>query len=167
MIFLENETDIDLGIDYEEIANLVVEEALKQEKCPFDVEVNILLTDNEGIHAINKETRDIDRPTDVLSFPNLFFDSEGDFNIPDEELADYENPENGLIVLGDIIISLEKVKEQAMEYNHSVKREYAFLIAHSMLHLSGYDHMVPEEAEVMESRQRIILDSLGITRENF
>jgi len=165
MIFLENETDIDLGIEYEDIAKLVVEEALRLERCPFDVEVNILLTDNEGIHAINKETRDIDRPTDVLSFPNLFFESEGDFDISEEELADYQDPENGLIVLGDIIISLEKVAEQAKEYNHSVKREYAFLIAHSMLHLSGYDHMVAEEAEVMEGRQRLILDSLGITRD--
>ncbi len=165
MIFLENETDIDLGIEYEDIAKLVVEEALRLERCPFDVEVNILLTDNEGIHAINKETRDIDSPTDVLSFPNLFFESEGDFDISEEELADYQDPENGLIVLGDIIISLEKVAEQAKEYNHSVKREYAFLIAHSMLHLSGYDHMVAEEAEVMEGRQRLILDSLGITRD--
>ena len=165
MIFLENETDIDLNIDYENIANLVVEETLKQEKCPFDVEVNILLTDNESIHAINKETRNIDRATDVLSFPNLFFESAGCFNIPEDERADYENPENGLVVLGDIIISLEKVIEQAQEYNHSVKREYAFLIAHSMLHLSGYDHMVPDEAKVMEERQRAILDSLGITRD--
>jgi len=165
MIFLENETDIDLGVDYEEIAELVVDKTLATEKCPFECEVNILLTDNDGIHAINRECRDIDRPTDVLSFPNLFFEKEGEYSIDDRELADYTNPENGLIVLGDIIISLEKVKEQALLYNHSVQREYAFLIAHSMLHLSGYDHIKEDEAKFMEAKQRQILDSLGITRD--
>lgn len=165
MIFLENETDIDLGLDYETIATEVVNKALETENCPYDVEVNILLTDNEGIHEINLSTREIDRPTDVLSFPNLFFEKPGEFAIDDDEYVDYEDPETGLIVLGDIIISLDKVKEQAEEYGHSLKREYAFLIAHSMLHLSGYDHMVPEEAEVMENRQRLILDSIGITRD--
>lgn len=165
MIFLENETDIDLGIDYENIAELVVNKTLEIENCPFETEVNILLTDNDGIHAINKECRDIDRPTDVLSFPNLFFDNEGQYDIADEELSDYEDPETGLIVLGDIIISLEKVKEQAEEFGHSLTREYGFLIAHSMLHLSGYDHMEPDEAARMEEKQRVILDSLGITRD--
>lgn len=165
MIFLENETDIDLGIDYDNIAELVVNKTLEIENCPFETEVNILLTDNDGIHAINKECRDIDRPTDVLSFPNLFFDNEGQYDIADEELSDYEDPETGLIVLGDIIISLEKVKEQAEEFGHSLTREYGFLIAHSMLHLSGYDHMEPDEAARMEEKQRVILDSLGITRD--
>ncbi len=165
MIFLENETDIDLGLDYEELAAQVVDATLLEEKCPFETEVNILLTDNEGIHTINRETRDIDRPTDVLSFPNLFFEAPGLFDISDEDEFDYTNPETGLVILGEIIISLEKVREQAEEFGHSLKREYGFLIAHSMLHLCGYDHMTPKEAGEMEEKQSLILDRLGITRE--
>ena len=79
-------------------------------------------------------------------------------------MGDCFHPETGELLLGDIVISAEKVLEQAAEYGHSVKREYAFLIAHSMLHLSGYDHMEPEEAAVMEQKQREILETLGITR---
>lgn len=165
MIFLENETDIDLGLDYEDVADLVVNAVLKSEKCPFENEINILLTDNEGIHTINRETRNIDRPTDVLSFPNLFFEKPGIFNISDEEKMDCTNPETGMIILGEIIISLDKVKEQAKEFGHSVNREYAFLIAHSMLHLCGYDHMTPKEASEMEMKQTLILEALGITRD--
>jgi len=165
MIFLEKETEIELDIDYEDIAKKVVEETLNNLSCPYDTEVNILLTDNAGIHVINKETRDIDRPTDVLSFPNLFFEKEGEYDIPDNEISDYEDPETGLIVLGDIIISLEKVIEQANEYGHSLTREYAFLIAHSMLHLSGFDHMEEDEASRMEAKQREILNNLSITRD--
>lgn len=165
MIYLENETDIDLGFDYFEIASLVVNEALKSERCPYDTEVNILLTDDAGIHAFNRDTRNIDSPTDVLSFPNLFFENEGEFIINPDEISDYEDPENGLIILGDIVISLEKVIKQAAEYGHSEKREYAFLIAHSMLHLSGYDHMEENEAKIMEEKQKLILDSIGLTRD--
>lgn len=165
MIFLEKDTDIELDIDYEKVANLVVDKVLEVEGCPFETEVNILLTDNAAICEINRECRQIDRPTDVLSFPNLFFESEGDYNIAPEELADCIDPETNLVVLGDIIISLEKVIEQAEEYGHSVLREYAFLIAHSMLHLSGYDHMEPDEAERMEAKQKAILDILNITRD--
>lgn len=165
MIFLENETDIDLAIDYEDIANKVVNKTLEIEGCPFETEVNILLTDNEGICQINNECRGIDKPTDVLSFPNMFFEDEGVYILDDENMSDLVNPETGLVVLGDIVISLEKVESQAIEYGHSVTREYAFLIAHSMLHLSGYDHMEPDEAARMEEKQRLVLDTLGITRE--
>lgn len=165
MIFLENETDIELGFDYCEVAEKVVNKALEQEKCPFECEVNILLTDNDSIHDINRETRDIDRPTDVLSFPNLFFETPGIYSIDENDMSDYLDPETGLIVLGDIIISLEKVIEQSDEYGHSTLREFAFLIAHSMLHLSGYDHMEPDEAKVMEERQESVLAALGINRD--
>lgn len=165
MIFLENETDIELGFDYCEVAEKVVNKTLEQEKCPFECEVNILLTDNDSIHDINRETRDIDRPTDVLSFPNLFFETPGIYSIDENDMSDYLDPETGLIVLGDIIISLEKVIEQSDEYGHSTLREFAFLIAHSMLHLSGYDHMEPDEAKVMEERQESVLAALGINRD--
>lgn len=165
MVFIENETDIDLGINYEEVATRVIERSLEILKCPFQTEINLILTDNAGIHSINKECRNIDRPTDVLSFPNLFFEEEGIYDLESEDMSDYTDPENGLVILGDIIISLEKVKEQAVEYGHSNLREYAFLITHSILHLSGYDHMEPEEASRMEDKQREILNDIGITRE--
>ncbi len=165
MIYLDNDTEITMEFDYADVANLVVGHVLEVEKCPFDVEVNILLTDNDGIHSYNRECRGIDSPTDVLSFPNLYFDSEADFSIEDTELADYIDPENDMVILGDIIVSLDRVISQAEEYGHSKKREFAFLIAHSMLHLCGYDHMEPDEAALMEDKQNIILNDLGITRE--
>ena len=102
---------------------------------------------------MNLEHRGIDRATDVLSFPMLEFDHPGDFSIIDEETADVFDPESGELMLGDIVISVDKVLEQAQEYGHSPKREYAFLIAHSMLHLCGYDHMDDEERKVMEEKQ--------------
>jgi probable rRNA maturation factor len=113
---------------------------------------------------MNREHRGIDRPTDVLSFPNVDYESPADFsNIEDRE-EDYFDPESGELCLGDIVISIDKVFEQAKEYGHSPMREYAFLIAHSMLHLLGYDHMEPSEAAVMEAKQEEILTRLGITR---
>lgn len=152
------------GVDIEAVAGKVIEAALDQEGCPYEAEVNLLLTDNEQIHQMNLEHRKIDRPTDVLSFPMLTFSSPADFTDAEENDLDSFNPETGELLLGDIIISADKVLEQAEAYGHSPLREYAFLIAHSMLHLMGYDHEVPEEAAEMEARQRKILDSLGITR---
>lgn len=110
--------------------------------------------DNEEIHQINKQFRGIDRPTDVLSFPQLTF----------EEGEIMDRNENGEVVLGDIIISLERAREQAEEYGHSLKREIAFLTAHSMLHLLGYDHMEPEEEKEMFAKQKEILELAGIPR---
>ncbi len=164
-LYLENETDISFDFDTEEIAKKVIEKVLEVEKCPFNTEVNLLITDNEGIREYNASMRDIDKPTDVLSFPGLFFEEPSVFFIPEEETADYTNPENGLIVLGDIIISVDKVLSQAEEYGHCNKREFAFLVAHSMYHLCGYDHMTPDEAAVMEKKQEEILQLLQITRD--
>ena len=162
--FLEEEVEVDFTFDYEQIAEKVVNYCIEREKFPYEAEVNLTLTDNEGIHIINKEYREIDRPTDVLSFPMLSYDAPGDFSFLMEENEDDFNPDTGEAMLGDIIISVDKVKEQAREYGHSELREFAFLITHSMLHLFGYDHMEPEEAEVMERRQREILEELQITR---
>ena len=164
-LYLENETEITFDFDTEEIAKNVIEKVLEVENCPFDTEVNLLITDNEGIREYNASMRDIDKPTDVLSFPGLFFDEPSAFFIPEEEMADYTNPENGLIILGDIIISADKVLSQAEEYGHSAKREFAFLVAHSMYHLCGYDHMTSDEAAVMEKKQEEILQLLQITRD--
>ena len=162
--FLEEEVEVDFTFDYKQIAEKVVNYCIEREKFPYEAEVNLTLTDNEGIHIINKEYREIDRPTDVLSFPMLSYDAPGDFSFLMEENVDDFNPDTGEAMLGDIIISVDKVKEQAREYGHSELREFAFLITHSMLHLFGYDHMEPEEAEVMERRQSEILEELQITR---
>ena len=123
------------------------------------------LTDNEGIHAINKEYRQIDRPTDVLSFPMLSYETPGDFSFLSDENEDDFNPDTGEVMLGDIIISVDKVKEQALEYGHSEKREFAFLITHSMLHLFGYDHIDPKDAAIMEPKQKQILEEMHIVRD--
>ena len=162
-LYIEDESNITLPIEVESIANLVVEAALDYIQCPFEAEVNLLLTDDEAIHEMNQEFRQVDRSTDVLSFPMLEYANPGDFS-EIEEQEDAFNPETGELMLGDIVISKEKVIAQAEEYGHSVKREYAFLIAHSVLHLSGYDHMEEEERIEMETLQREILNELNILR---
>ncbi len=163
--YVENETSVTFPFSAEEIVELVAEKVLDTEKCPYEVQINVLLTDNEGIHTFNKEYRGIDRETDVLSFPNLDFEREGEFQIAEEDEADYFDPDTGELILGDIILSVDKVKEQAESYGHSLKREFAFLVAHSMLHLCGYDHMEEAEAAVMEQKQEAVLSALNITRD--
>lgn len=164
-ILLEKEYNLNLGFDCEEVAARVVDAALDYVHCPYECEVNILLTDNNGIREVNRNMRGIDKPTDVLSFPMIAFEQEADFSLVETEEAAYFNASSGELLLGDIMISLEKVIEQAKQYNHSVVREYAFLIAHSMLHLSGYDHMEEEERSRMEQMQETILQSIGYTRD--
>lgn len=164
--YVENETDVDFGFDIKEILDAVMAEALSLENCPYEAQVNLLITDDQGIQEFNRQYRQVDSPTDVLSFPMIAFEKEGDFSAAEEDEADYFDPESGELNLGDIIISADKVKEQAEKYGHSIKRELAFLIAHSMLHLCGYDHMEKEEAHVMEQKQEEILSILGITRDS-
>lgn len=160
----ENESGRELPFEPSGLAERVIEAALDYEKCPYEAELNLLLTDEEGIRAINKEMRGIDNVTDVLSFPMLDYETPGDFSfLEEDELAFH--PETGELVFGDIVICVERVFAQAEEYGHSLEREYAFLIAHSMLHLCGYDHMEQEEAQVMEQRQEDILQKMGITRD--
>ena len=124
-----------------------------------------------GIHAklpwqkvINLDNRGIDAPTDVLSFPMVDYTTPADFSHLEEDSEDYFNFDTGELMLGDIVVSLEKVREQATAYGHSETRELGFLIAHSMLHLFGYDHIDEAERAKMEDRQREILDGLGIHR---
>lgn len=162
--YLEEECEVLFDFDYKELAQMVIDFCLEHEKFEYAVEVNLTLTNNEGIHIINKEYRQIDRPTDVLSFPLLSYDKPGDFSFLEDENEDNFNPDTGEVMLGDIIISVEKVFEQADEYGHSPRREFAFLITHSMLHLFGYDHMEPDEAAVMEAKQKDILEGLNILR---
>jgi probable rRNA maturation factor len=161
---VENETDRELPFDAKEVADKVINEALEYEDCPYEVIVDVTITDDDGIRAMNNEFRGIDKPTDVLSFPNVDYEAPSDFSDIEDRDEDYFDPDSGELCLGDIVISIDKVFAQADEYGHSPMREYAFLIAHSMLHLLGYDHMEPEEALVMESKQEEILKRLGITR---
>ena len=162
--YLEEECEVTFDFDYKELAERVIAFCLEHEQFPYDAEVNLTLTDNDGIHEINRIHRGIDRPTDVLSFPMLSYTAPGDFRFLEEENEDDFNPDTGEAILGDIVISVDKVKEQAESFGHSEKREFAFLIVHSMLHLFGYDHMEPEEAEVMEAKQRELLEKLEIRR---
>lgn len=163
--FVENETECNFDFDIEKVVESVVIEVLDSEGCPYESQVNVLLTDNEGIRMFNKEYRNIDKETDVLSFPNLDFEEPGFYEVDEEAEADYFDPESGELILGDIIISVDKIKEQSESYGHSQKREFAFLVAHSMLHLAGYDHMEPDEAKVMEAKQEAVLQKLNITRD--
>ncbi len=157
------ETEEKLEVDYESIIKKVILEAIEYEECPYECEVNVVLTDNEEIHKVNKEFRNIDRPTDVLSFPMVQYEEPSAFDQV-EEMEDCFNPESGELLLGDIMLSVDKVKEQAKAYNHSEERELGFLVAHSMLHLFGYDHMEDEERACMELRQSEILNKIGLTR---
>ena len=162
-LFFEEEGELTLPLPCEELASKVIEASLDYVECPYDVEVNLLLTMNQEIHQMNMEFRQIDRPTDVLSFPMVDYEEAGDFDFL-EEADEYFHPESGELMLGDIVISKEKVIAQAEEYGHSIEREYAFLIAHSMLHLFGYDHMEEEERIEMEAKQKDILENLNILR---
>ncbi|MDO5389650.1 MAG: rRNA maturation RNase YbeY [Eubacteriales bacterium] len=163
-IQLEYETDVQIEVEYSEVAKIVADKVLETEEFPYEAEINLVITDNEEIKRVNQEFRDIHAPTDVLSFPMIPFETPVDYDVIEEDINSYVDPDSEEIVLGDIMISAEKVIEQAREYGHSQKREFAFLVAHSMLHLLGYDHMTPEEASVMEEKQRIVLEILGISR---
>ena len=123
-----------------------------------------MITDDDGIHELNRETRGIDRPTDVLSYPMVDWARPADFDAIDEDDDDIFNPDSGELLLGDIVLNQDRIASQAAEYGHPERRELAFLVAHSMLHLFGYDHMVPEEAREMEAKQAAILESLNILR---
>lgn len=153
-VLIDNRTDEDINPKITEIINSVAEESLRYEDFDLNCEVSVSFVTNDEIHTINKHFRNIDRETDVLSFPQLTF----------EENEEISRNEEGEIILGDIIISVEKALEQSKEYGHSFEREMAFLTAHSMLHLMGYDHMTPEEEKDMFKRQKDILENLGISR---
>lgn len=163
-ILIDNETDKKFDFDTGEVIRSVIEKTLQLEACPYEVAVNVLLTDDEEVRLANKEFRDLDRPTDVLSFPAVDYEAPSDFTLVDQNPECYMDPENDELLLGDIMVSLDKVVSQAKEYGHSEKRELAFLIAHSILHLLGYDHMEAEDRKIMEEKQETVLALLGIVR---
>ena len=167
MVIIEENTEFKTDFDKQKVAEEVIGYILKKEGCPMEFEVDILITDSEEVREYNKEYRDIDKTTDVLSFPNIDWEAPSDFDgIDEEELEMSVNPETNLTILGEICLNKDRIISQAEDYGHSVKREYAFLIAHSILHLLGYDHMEEEEARVMEKKQDEYLSQIGITREN-
>lgn len=154
-IFLSNEQDkLEPPQDIEKLIEDCTAAALEEEGIDDTAEVSVTFVDNAGIRELNNEHRGIDKETDVLSFP--LGDDDG-----------YEiDPDNDAIMLGDIVISLERAAQQAEEYGHSYRREVAFLITHSLFHLLGYDHVNGEEEEkLMFGKQEKVLDKLGITRE--
>lgn len=162
-LYLEEEGGKTLPFDVREIAERVIEAVLNDADCPYEAEINLLLTTEDEIRMMNREYRQIDRATDVLSFPMIEYEEQGDFSQIDEN-GDAFNPETGELMLGDIVISKDHVISQAEMYGHTPIREYAFLIAHSMLHLLGYDHMDEDEREIMEKKQREIMDMVQISR---
>ena len=162
-LFFEEEGELKLDLPCVELAEKVINAALDYVNCPYEAEVNLLLTMNDEIQEMNRNFRSIDRSTDVLSFPMIDYEEAGNFDFL-EDVMDAFHPESGELMLGDIAISKEKVIAQAGEYGHSIEREYAFLIAHSMLHLFGYDHMEEDERIIMEQKQKEILKNLQILR---
>lgn len=163
-VTIERESEIPLPFSEQEVAEAVISETLDYEDCPYEVQVNIILTSNDEIRQINLEQRGIDAPTDVLSFPMIEYAYPSDFTVLEADDISSFDPDTGELILGDIVISVDKVIEQAEKYDHGIKREYAFLLAHSMLHLFGYDHMDELERENMEFKQDEILNRLNITR---
>ena len=134
-----------------------INETLAAERISVPCEINVLVTDDAGIHIINKTSRDIDRPTDVLSFPMFQLEAGN----PPMDWVDYQDPATGLVPLGDMCISLERAKTQAQEFGHSVRREIGYLTIHSMLHLLGYDHLDEGEMKAqMRAREEAIAASI-------
>ena len=162
-LYFEEEGELTLPLSCREIAEEVIETALDMAGCPYEAEVSLLLTMDTQIREMNTQFRGIERATDVLSFPMVEYPMSGEFGFL-EENEGYFNPESGELSLGDIVISKEKVISQAEEYGHSVLREYAFLIVHSVLHLTGFDHMEEDERREMETKQDEIMKRLDILR---
>ena len=164
-ITVEYEAGTVLDFDYESIIRRVVLQSLDYEKCPYEAQVNVLLTDSQTIRDINLRFRGIDKETDVLSFPMVSYEQAGDFSFLEEcPPEDYFDPDSGELLMGDIILCVERIIEQAQMYGHSRKRELGFLVAHSMLHLMGYDDMEEEEREIMEQKQRDIMELVQLPR---
>ncbi len=145
--------------EFDEIIEKAIRTALSEEKIEEECEISVTLCSNEEITALNEEYMKREGPTDVLSFPMLSFDEDRKI-IPESMVYD-----GGLLVLGDIVISVERAESQAAQFGHSLMREVGFLTVHSMLHLLGYDHMKEDEREIMQSKEKIILNEMNLPRE--
>lgn len=167
MIYIDDrQNKITAGEELYNTIESVIDFALKEEQVVLPYEISVLLVDNEEIKNINQDTRNIDKETDVLSFPMLEY-PEGkvfkevylNFDFPETYKDGYD------LVLGDIVLSLEKAKEQSEDFGHSFLREVCYLIVHSVLHLLGYDHMKEDEKVIMRKQEESILGRLDIKRE--
>lgn len=161
--------DVDEGIsvdfEIEQLVDTLLATVMDFEKCPYEAEISLLVTNSDIVKEMNSEHRGIDATTDVLSFPALEFETPGNFDYAVTHESDAFDPETGELMLGDIVINIDRVYSQAEEYGHSIKREFAFLVTHSLFHLCGYDHMTEQDASDMEKRQEQVLCDLGITRD--
>ncbi|WP_252230216.1 rRNA maturation RNase YbeY [Clostridium sp. ZBS15] len=166
MIYVDNRQEkMEVSDEFTNHLEKVIEFALKEEEVNISSEISLLFVDNEEIREINNETRNIDRATDVLSFPMLDYPEKKVFKEVytenDFSKADFDGDD---LVLGDIVLSLERALEQSKEYNHSYEREASYLVVHSVLHLLGYDHMEEDDKVKMRKREEEILTALDIRR---
>ncbi len=167
MISIVNEAEDSLLPEgLEEEVRKTIEQVLLDEGVRYPPEISILIIDNEKIKEINEETRGISEATDVLSFPMLDYDEGKTYrDIYINHVFGPEYFDGDALVLGDVVLSLEKAKEQAIEYGHSLKREICYLVAHSLFHLLGYDHMTQADKEKMRDAEERVLRALAITRD--
>ncbi|MBQ6368542.1 MAG: rRNA maturation RNase YbeY [Parasporobacterium sp.] len=156
-VYIENPSGCRFQFHYKVVIQKAINAVLEDLDIPKELDVNVLIVSPEEIRRINRETRDIDKVTDVLSFPYFEYQEAGVFDRSQYDPAEEE-------ILGDIVVCGEKILSQAEEYGHSQKRELAFLIVHSMLHLTGYDHMEKKDAALMEEQQKRIMELIGISR---
>lgn len=148
-LLIANNTSEELDLDLiSERAEKTIEEVLRVEKIEENVEVSLSIVDKDQIHILNRDYRDVDRPTDVLSFP---MDEEG-----------FDNEGNPILLLGDIVICLDVAKDQAADFGHSLEREIMYLICHSALHLLGYDHIEEADKKEMRTKEKEIMKNLGV-----
>ena len=166
MLYTDNRQDkIEVNDELINIINEVCEQSLKAEEMNVPYQISLLFVDNEEIREINRDTRGMDKATDVLSFPMLEYPKDKVFKVVYKDTKFNEIYLDGdELVLGDMVLSLERAKEQSIEYNHSFNREVCYLVVHSILHLLGYDHMEDEEKKRMREREEEILGNLNITR---
>ena len=148
-LLIANDTNEDLDLDIiRKKAEKTITEVLRVENISENAEVSLSIVDKETIHKLNKDYRNVDRETDVLSFP---MDEEG-----------FDNEGNPLILLGDIVICLDVAEDQAADFGHSLEREIMYLICHSTLHLLGYDHIEEDDKKVMRSKEKEVMKNLGV-----
>lgn len=163
-IYFEDEAGISFDFDSEDQLRRVIAHVTEFVKCPYEVEVSVTMVDKLSIRQTNAEFRGMDRPTDVLSFPMMEYEEPAHFEGELFCASMVLEPDTGELMLGDIVLCSDIIREQAREYGHSELREFSFLVVHSMLHLFGYDHIEEEDRTVMEKKQRDIMQQLGIQR---
>lgn len=163
-VYYENEVNFEFSFPVEKQLQTLIQLVTDFVKCPYEPEVSVTIVGKEQIRSMNREFRQVDKETDVLSFPMMEYDTPADFQGDAFKSTISLSPETGELVLGDIVLCADVICEQAEEYGHSELREFSFLTVHSMLHLFGYDHMEESERLEMEGLQKKIMEELGINR---